>query len=73
MSTKKIEFTEAVKIGVMSFDEGDTKSFPTAEAEEYMKLGWAKCCETGEQGERKPGVHNLEVHSVVPSVNVATS
>lgn len=71
MTMRKIEFVTPVKIGVMPFDTGDVKSFPTAEADEYVKVGWAKCCETGEQNDLVPGVQKLEVQSVIPTVKVS--
>lgn len=69
MDMRKIEFTEdKVLIGSMAYYAGDVKSFPKAEADEYIRVGWAKCCETGEQGERKPGAQSISVDSVVQSV-----
>lgn len=65
MSTRRVEFTEAVKIGRETYLEGDRKSFPKAEADEYIRLGWAKDPETGEQGERKPGSHRIQPDPVV--------
>lgn len=72
---RKIEFTEAVQLSPVvsahpgAYFEGDTKSFPKAEADEYIALGWAKCCATGEQGERKPGAQRLNVHPVSGSTS----
>lgn len=54
---RKIEFTETVRIGRETFSEGDRKSFPPEEAQQYIDLAWAKDPETGEQGERKPGAN----------------
>lgn len=66
MELRKIEITEeALKIGAQVYYQGDVKSFPKAEADEYIKLGWAKCVETGETGERKPGAAPIEIHGVV--------
>lgn len=52
---RRIEFTETVKLGTETYEEGDRKSFPVEEASRYINLGWAKDPDTGEQGERKPG------------------
>ena len=65
MDIRKLEITEAVlKIGTETYYEGDTKSFPKADADEYVRLGWAKCVETGEQNERTPGSRRINVQSV---------
>lgn len=60
---RQIEFTEApyVQIGRDRWYPGDRKAFPKAEADEYIRLGWAKDPATGEQGERKPGAQALQV------------
>jgi hypothetical protein len=66
---RKIEITEEVlKLGTVTYYAGDIKSFPKAEADEYIRLGWAKCCETGETGERKPGAEPINVQSVLQTV-----
>ena len=62
---RRIEFTETVKIGTDSYESGDRRSFQDNEAAEYIRLGWAKDPETGEQGERVPGAQKLNVHPVV--------
>ena len=68
MELRKIEFTEeAVKLGTQTYYAGDVKSFPKAEADEYIRLGWAKDPETGEQGERKPGATKLNLDSTKQS------
>ena len=54
---RKIEFTETVRLGTTTYVDGDRKSFPADEAQQYIDLGWAKDPETGEQGERKPGAN----------------
>ena len=69
MELRKIEFTEeAVKLGTQTYYAGDVKSFPKAEADEYIRLGWAKDVETGEQGERVPGATKLNLDSVTVSI-----
>ena len=65
MDIRKIEITEDVlKLGTQTYYAGDIKSFPKAEADEYIRLGWAKCVETGEQGERVPGSAKISVDDV---------
>ena len=69
MELRKLEITEEVlKIGTSTYYEGDIKSFPKAEADEYIRLGWAKCVETGETGERKPGAQRINVQNVEQQV-----
>ena len=66
MDIRRIEITEDVlKLGTETYYKGDTKSFPKSEADEYVRLGWAKDAETGETGERKPGAQRIDVHKVV--------
>ena len=65
MTTRRIEITEDVlKLGTVTYYKGDIKSFPKAEADEYIRVGWAKDVETGEQGERKPGAQAINVQGV---------
>jgi hypothetical protein len=65
MDIRKLEITEKeLKLGTQIYYEGDIKSFPKAEADEYVRMGWAKCVETGEENERKPGVQAINVHNV---------
>lgn len=62
---RRIEIvSEELKIGTQIYYAGDVKSFPKAEADEYIRVGWAKCVETGEVGERKPGAQPIGVDSV---------
>lgn len=66
MELRRIEITERVlKLGHNIYYAGDVKSFPKAEADEYIRLGWAKDAETGETGERKPGAVKLRPDAVV--------
>ena len=70
MELRKIEITEdKLLLGANTYYAGDVKSFPKAEADEYIRLGWAKCCETGETGERKPGAQSINVQSVTQTVS----
>lgn len=62
---RQIEFTEAVRIHDGQHMAGDRKSYPADEAGEYIRLGWARDPETGEEGTRKPGAQALQVNSVV--------
>jgi len=51
-------------MGGVEYLDGDRKSFPKEEADEYIRLGWAKDPETGETGERVPGSQRLRVNPV---------
>jgi hypothetical protein len=64
MTMRKIEFTETVRIGTVEYVDGDSKSFPKVDADRYIQSGWAKCCETGETGERKQGAKAIKVDNV---------
>lgn len=69
MSVRKIEITEEkLKIGQVTYYEGDVKSLPKAEADQYIAAGWAKCCETGEQGDRVPGSKPIEVQNTAQTI-----
>ena len=63
---RQIEFVVEpfVMLGVDRFYSGDRKTFPKADADRYIQLGWAKDPVTGEQGELKPGAAPLEVHTL---------
>lgn len=70
MEMRKIEITEdKLLLGANTYYAGDVKSFPADEAAEYIRLGWAKCCETGETGERKPGAQAINIQSVKQTVS----
>lgn len=64
---RRIEFVVEAKIGTdqegkpVTYYPGDTKTFPKKEADAFVNVGWAKCVESGEQGELKPGQVSLEV------------
>lgn len=65
MTIRKLEITEEVlKIGTQTYYQGDVKSFPKDEADEYVRVGWAKCVDTGESNERKPGSQRIVVKDV---------
>jgi hypothetical protein len=69
MDIRKIEITEEkLLLGTQTYYAGDIKSFPKAEADEYIRVGWAKCVETGEQGDRKPGSQRIDVQNVSQTV-----
>jgi len=65
---RQVEFTESYKVGAETYEAGDRKTFEDGEAATYIKIGVAKCVETGEQGDRKPGAHVLEVQDIEQSV-----
>lgn len=53
---RKVEVTEARLLdGSTEYVAGDVKTLPDDKAALWISLGWAKCVETGETGERKPG------------------
>ena len=63
---RRIEFTEDVKLGdIGNFEPGDIKNLAKEVADMCVNAGWAKDCETGETGERKPGAHRVAVSPVV--------
>ena len=64
---KRIEVTEesGIKFGRTSLEFQDVVSIDTDLANTFIGYGWAKCVETGEQGERKPGAVKIDVDSVV--------
>ena len=66
---RQVEFTETVRIGTVQYEAGDRKTFPKAEAGEYIRLGWAKDPETGEQGDRVPGSQPIQVNNVTQKVS----
>ena len=69
MATRQIEFTEEkCRIGRETYYKGDRKTFPKEDADEFIRVGWAKCVETGEQGERKPGQQSINVSNVTQTV-----
>ena len=69
MSKRKIEFLEAVRLGDDQFEPGDSLSFDKALAGQYISMGWAKCAETGETGDRVPGAQPIQVQPVVQQAN----
>lgn len=71
MELRKIEIMEEkLRIDTNEYFKGDIKSFPKAEADEYIRLGWAKDVETGDIGERKPGAQKLHVNNSTAPGNV---
>lgn len=61
---RQVEFKATTKIGFVSYEPGDRKSFDDDEAAEYIRLGWAKCVETGEDNDPVPGAQKLRVHPI---------
>lgn len=69
MANRKVEFLESVKVREGDFVEGDVKTLPKERADKFIASGWAKCCDTGEVGERVPGAEPMAPADVVtPSV-----
>jgi hypothetical protein len=64
---RQVEFLETYGHGTEVYVAGDRKSFPKAEADVFISIGVAKCVESGEQNERKPGAHVIDVQGVVQS------
>lgn len=56
---RKIEITEegGIKDQGLHREQGDTYWELEDKAARFIELGWAKCVDTGEQGERKPGAN----------------
>jgi hypothetical protein len=65
---RMVEFLEPVKLGTDQWNPGDRKAFPKVNADRYIQLGWAKCVETGEQHDRVPGVHLIDVADQLQTV-----
>lgn len=61
---RQVEFTERTRVKSETYEPGDRKSFPRDQADRYIARGWAKCVETGEQGERQPGSVRVQPQSV---------
>ena len=64
MTKLKVEVVEpdGFMDGAIKREEGDV--FTTINGEEYVRLGWCKNIETGEQGERKPGAQSIQVQDL---------
>ena len=71
MTTRKIEITEPGGFlhGSDRFNEGEIRIVEEPWASEFIRLGWAKCADTGETGERKPGHQALQVHDTVQTMS----
>lgn len=67
MSTRQIEWTEEnpVKVGKNEYAKGDRTTHPKEIADEFIRLGWAKCVKTGETGERIEGAQKLRVNDAI--------
>lgn len=59
---KKIEFLENVKHEGVEHHEGDIITHK--DGQYFQSLGWAKCAETGESGERIEGVSKIKPQNV---------
>ena len=64
---RKIEITEpgGFMHGRDRFNEGEVRVLDDALAGEFIRLGWARCVDSGEQGERKPGQQSLQVDDAI--------
>lgn len=57
---RRVEITEERLLdGRTAYHQGDVVSVDNDKAAEWIALGWARDPETGEQGERKPGVQQV--------------
>lgn len=62
---RQIEILEDVlRDDARHYVKGDIITVDDAKAAEWIHYGWAKCVQTGEVGERKPGPQKLYVHDV---------
>jgi len=59
---------EGFKDGAIPREFGDIYSTPMGD--EYIRLGWAKCVETGECGERIAGTQKLQVADIAKSIGI---
>ena len=59
---KRIEFLENVKHEGQEYHQGDILTHK--DGEYFQSLGWAKCAETGESGERIEGVSKIKPQNV---------
>ena len=64
MDKRLIEFTEPYKANGQEYDAGSRMAFPKDQADRYIDMGIAKDPETGEQGERRAGVHAVKPENV---------
>jgi len=70
MDLRRVEITEEkLRVGRETYYAGDVKSFPKAQADEFVELGWARDVETGEQGDRKPGAAPIKPDVVISRVD----
>lgn len=69
IETRQVEITEenGIRNGTNHWHKGDRATLPKAKADEFIRLGWAKCVATGEQGERVAGVHKIDASDSVQS------
>lgn len=70
METRQIEWVEEPFALIEKEQKfpGDRSTMPKFEADQYISAGWAKCVETGETGERKPGAVALKVQDVEQTI-----
>jgi len=69
MEMRRVEIvSERLLDGYNEYFAGDVKSLPKPKADEWIRLGWAKDPETGEQGDRKPGAVKIDVDAITTAV-----
>lgn len=71
MNKRKIEIIEenGIKEGILVREKGDICTIEESLANAYINAGLAKCCETGETGERVGGAKALvNVNSLITEI-----
>lgn len=63
METKRVQITGRLKVGPVTYEQGDVRSLPVDEADYLINMGWAKCSVTGRTGERNTEPVKLDVHN----------
>lgn len=61
----QVEWLDEAKIGRNVYAKGDRTTLDDEAANEFVRLGWAKNVETGEQNEPVPGAQKLQVDDAV--------
>lgn len=66
---RQVEFCERVRLGEVTYQEGDRVTLDDLFADRCIARGWAKDPVTGEQGERVPGAHPVTVNNVSQEIS----
>lgn len=68
---RQIEWVEEpfVMIGKTKRYAGDKDTLEDEEAAEFIRVGWAKCVETGERGERSTKPTKIKVDNFIQTVS----